>query len=88
MKGTFMKNRYYKRFICIVLCVVMICILIGCTEASAAMRRENMTLVDKSTPFRIYRHDSTGVYYLVCNYGGISIMVNADGTPYTGVAYN
>lgn len=28
-----MKNRYYKRSICIVLCVVMICMLIGCTEA-------------------------------------------------------
>ena len=80
-----MNNRYYKRIIFIALCVVMICMLIGCTEASAAMRRENMTLVDVSTPFRIYRHDSTGVYYLICNYGGATIMVNTDGTPYIGV---
>ena len=83
-----MKNRYYKRFICIALCVVMICMLIGCTEASAAQRRENMTLVDVSAHFRIYRHDSTGVYYLTYNYGGTTIMVNADGTPYTGVDYD
>lgn len=79
-----MNDRCYKRIICIMLCAVMICMLIGCTEASAAAGRENMTLVDVSTQFRIYRHDSTGVYYLICNYGGMTVMVNADGTPYIG----
>lgn len=81
-----MNDRIYKRLICIVLCVVITFVLIGCDEspAPAEMRVEQMTLMDSPHPFRVYRHDSTGVYYLICNYGGTTIMVNADGTPYTG----
>lgn len=86
-----MSDRVYKRLICIVLCVVITFVLIGCDESPAEMRVEQrieqMTLVYAYTPFRIYRHESTGVYYLVNNYGGITIMVNADGTPYIGVNY-
>lgn len=31
----------------------------------------------------VYRHKQTGVYYIVSS-GGVCVIVNADGTPYTG----
>ena len=34
--------------------------------------------------YRIYMHKQTGVYYIVSERGGVCVVVNADGTPYTG----
>ena len=49
------------------------------------------TVIDSSYDgdyaYRILKHDETGVYYLQIYSGyycGLSVMLNADGTPYTG----
>lgn len=48
-----------------------------------------MTVVDSTAGYTIYKHDETGVHYF-CRDGGygrsVCVMVNADGTPYTGSA--
>lgn len=50
---------------------------------------KSMTIVDETMGYAIYRHDETGVHYF-CRDGGygksVCVMVNADGTPYTGNA--
>ena len=50
---------------------------------------EMMTVVDSTLGYTIYKHDETGVHYF-CRDGGygrsVCVMVNADGTPYTGSA--
>lgn len=33
----------------------------------------------------VYRHEQTGVYYIATDFGGVCVVVNADGTPYTGM---
>ena len=49
-----------------------------------------MTVVDETMGYTIYRHDETGVHYF-CRDGGygraVCVMVNPDGTPYTGDEY-
>lgn len=32
----------------------------------------------------VYKCDQTGVYYVVNHLGGVAVLINADGTPYTG----
>lgn len=53
------------------------------TEAAAETvteTKETFTKVAKD----VYRHEQTGVYYIVTYKGGVCVVVNADGTPYTG----
>ena len=48
-----------------------------------------MTIVDGTAGYTIYKHDETGVHYFCrdAGYGkSVCVMVNADGTPYTGSA--
>lgn len=74
----------------VLLAVILVCT--GCNGTKTAYADiddapEMMTIVDETMGYTIYRHDETGVHYLSRDgsYGrGICVMVNADGTPYTG----
>lgn len=73
-----------------VLVMAVVCFS-GCnqmTKKSNDAPTHEMTVVDETTGYTIYKHDVTGVYYF-CRDGGtygrsVCVMVNADGTPYTG----
>ena len=46
-----------------------------------------MTIIDKTDNYKIYKHDKTGVcYFCITDKGKMSVcvMLNPDGTPYTG----
>jgi len=53
------------------------------TEAAAETVTEMKETFTKVAS-KVYRHEQTGVYYIATNNGGVCVMVNADGTPYTG----
>lgn len=70
--------------------LVMTCTGCGNTKkayADADDAPKTMTIVDSTNGYTIYKHDETGVHYF-CRDGGygksVCVMVNADGTPYTG----
>lgn len=87
LKNRFLHNvKDYKRLICIALCAVMALMLIGCAaKAEAAVENEQLVYLGTSGSFRIYRHEQAGVYYLADKgVNGLTVMLNADGTPYTG----
>jgi len=77
----------------VLLVVILVLICTGCipsteTEYDGVSNAPMMmTIVDCTTGYTIYKHDETGVHYF-CRDGGygkaVCIMVNADGTPYTG----
>lgn len=70
--------------------VVMVCTGCGSTKTEyddAENAPKMMTIVDETTGYIIYRHDETGVCYFSRRvpYGvAVCVMVNPDGTPYTG----
>lgn len=70
-----------------VLIMVVACFS-GCnsTKKNGTPTRE-MTIIDRTDDYMIYKHDTTGVYYF-CVIGShnkaVCVMLNADGTPYTG----
>ena len=93
-----MNNRTYKRLICVVLCAVITLALVGCAATTEPIEE---THIDGSTKYTkvmsvvfrdgdcwIYRHNETGVYYLSYRGAGVTVMLNADGTPYTGGYYD
>ena len=41
-------------------------------------------VVESGVDYTIYQHKDTGVYYLQFEKRGFTVMLNADGTPYTG----
>lgn len=41
-------------------------------------------VVESGFDYTIYQHKDTGVYYLQFEHRGLTVMLNADGTPYTG----
>lgn len=75
----------------LVVIVVMVCA--GCIQTTKTEYDSMddapmiMTIVDCTTGYTIYKHDETGVHYF-CRDGGygraVCVMVNADGSPYTG----
>ena len=78
-----------KKVICLILCAVMLLALCGCgyNKAGRDERQENngrMTVVYNDGFCVIYRDNETGVQYFSRSYAGSCVMVNADGTPYTG----
>lgn len=48
-----------------------------------------MTICYDDSTVRVYRNEETGVYYIggASYRSGWSVMVNADGTPYTGESH-
>lgn len=78
----------------ILICALLLaCVLTGCVSrtkteyGSSADTPGLMTVVDRTTGYAVYRHDETGVHYLCVmgtNGRAVCVMVNPDGTPYTG----
>ena len=85
-----------KKAISIILCAVMVISLCGCekkTTDSELWIGHNTLFdsVEKGGGYRIVRHKETGVCYLVWYngyQGGITVMLNPDGTPYVWEAHN
>lgn len=78
-----------KRIIVALLAVLIVFAFCGCEDSSGdetSLDTIHITNCYDGDVIQIYRHEETGVYYL----GGSSfrsgwcVMVNADGTPYTG----
>lgn len=76
-----------KKTICVV--VASISFLSGCGTKTAYKSSSDaphvMTVVDQTNGYVIYRHDETGIWYFArrLNDGGVCVMVNPDGTPYS-----
>lgn len=74
----------------LLLAVVLALICTGCNSTKKEYEGEApkiMMIVDHTDDYAIYRHDQTGVHYFCVRgtYGrGVCVVVNADGTPYTG----
>lgn len=77
-----------KAIICLVLCAALSFVMCGCSfiESSddTAKNDDRMTVVYSDGWHIIYRDNETGVQYLEYCHGGTCVMVNPDGTPYTG----
>lgn len=78
-----------KKIIVALLTVLMIFAFCGCENTSGdetSLNTIHMTKCYDDGVIRIYRHEETGVYYLGGDTyrAGWCVMVNADGTPYTG----
>ena len=78
-----------KKIIVALLTVLMVFAFCGCENTSGNETSSNvihMTKCYDDDVIRIYRHKETGVYYLGSDsYRSVwCVMVNADGTPYTG----
>ena len=78
-----------------IVCAGLVVIAAGCTQADGAEAKteekteEGFRLVDTSASncIREYEHVATGVHYVVYTgvyKGSICVMLNPDGTPYTG----
>lgn len=77
-----------RKVLCFILCIVMALALCGCSyNKTAVENQENdnrMSLIYADGFCSIYRDNETGVQYFGKGNGGVCVMVNADGTPYTG----
>ena len=72
------------------LTMLIILALSGCNTTKSTDDRNvpsEMTIIDKTDDYVIYKHDKTGVCYF-CVIGryskSVCVMLNPDGTPYTG----
>lgn len=85
MKRRLLTNvKDYKRLICIALCAVMALMLIGCCAKAEAKGNERLTVIYERGVITILQDNATGVQYITRHQGGTCVMVNVDGTPYTG----
>ena len=67
------------RVIIIMLVFILILSICGCNKAEASNQR--MWTLDGNLIYGIYVDDLTGVQYLQTSYGGICVMVDAEGKP-------
>lgn len=75
-------------FVCAAACLLVI----GCDSAelpaSGYISDASLTEIESTLRYRIYVHNPTGVHYIVYKGGegesAFTVMLNADGTPYTG----
>ena len=78
-----------KKALCFILCIAIVLVLCGCASHNKS-RVENdendnrMSLIYADGFCSIYRDNATGVQYFGKGNGGTCVMVNADGSPYTG----
>ena len=79
-----------KKLIAILLTMLItFFVLSGCNQTKQEINKEipcQMTIIDKTDGYVIYKHDKTGVcYFCVIGSDGRSacVMLNPDGTPYT-----
>jgi uncharacterized lipoprotein NlpE involved in copper resistance len=78
-----------KKIIVALLTVLLVFAFCGCENISDNETSSNnihMTKCYDDGCIRIYRNEETGVYYLGgdSDHAGWCVMVNVDGTPYTG----
>ena len=80
-----------KKIIVALLTVLLVFAFCGCESENISNNETNLDNVHMTKCYddeiiRIYRHEETGVYYLGGDNdrAGWCVMVNADGTPYTG----
>ena len=67
------------RVIIIMLVFILTLSICGCNKAEASNHR--MRSLDGNLMYEIYVDDLTGVQYLQTSYGGICVMVDAEGKP-------
>ena len=67
------------RVIIIMLVFILTLSICGCNKAEASNHR--MWTLDGNLMYGIYVDDLTGVQYLQTSYGGICVMVDAEGKP-------
>ena len=71
------------------LAMLIVLALCGCNNTKSVDDRNapsEMTIIDKTNNYKIYKHDKTGVcYFCITDKGKMSVcvMLNPDGTPYT-----
>jgi hypothetical protein len=73
-----------KKFTAAIITVALL--ITGCSDtANVSARQENtMVLVESGQEYLIYADNDTGVMYLyitISTGGGLTVMLNADGTP-------
>ena len=68
-----------KQVTAITILILLILALCGCGKAKAGNRR--LWVLDGSLMYEIYVDDLTGVQYLRTSYGGLCVMVDAEGKP-------
>ena len=69
-----------KKITVALLTVLLVFAFCGCKQKS-----EMFIVVESGLDYTIYQHKDTGVYYLQFgSSAGLTVMLNADGTPYTG----
>ena len=68
-----------KRVIAITILTLLTLAMCGCNKAKADNHR--MRTLDGSLMYGIYVDDLTGVQYLRTSYGGLCVMVDAEGKP-------
>ena len=67
------------RVIIIMLVFILTLSICGCNKAEASNHR--MRTLDGNLMYGIYVDDLTGVQYLRTSYGGLCVMVDAEGKP-------
>lgn len=67
------------RVIIIMLVFILTLSICGCNKAEASNHR--MRSLDGNLMYEIYVDDLTGVQYLRTSYGGLCVMVDAEGKP-------
>ena len=67
------------RVIIIMLVFILTLSICGCNKAEASNHR--LRSLDGNLMYEIYVDDLTGVQYLQTSYGGICVMVDAEGKP-------
>lgn len=70
-----------KTIFAFALCLILVAFS-GCSETK--QEKGSLTEVGGGFNYIIYKHEETGVYYLKGGSASFTVMVNADGTPYTG----
>jgi len=81
-------DHYQTMMIGLIFLGLVICTVVGFALGYVYGKRAETVTETKETftkvASKVYRHEQTGVYYIATNNGGVCVMVNADGTPYTG----
>lgn len=82
-----------KKIIIGILTSLMVLTFCGCADRIEREQRTDseskheMVVVDEMWGCKILKHKKTGVHYICVKYGegiAIEVMLNPDGTPYTG----
>ena len=87
-----MKESTMRSIIAAISASVMTLLLASCDvselPASGTANDQAMTVIESNYDYRIYVHNPTGVHYIAYKAGNgdsaFTVMLNSDGTPYTG----